>query len=440
MTRRNVRVWAAAAFFGWASCLLAQEVPLWEGLEQALRLRVEERARWEVREDADFQKLRDDRNDFVGNRLRVGLTFRVGEALTVLVEGQDSRQWGADQAPAKITGRFTDLRQAYAEVRIPTGGRSLHLKLGRQELAYGEERLVGAFGWSNVGRTFDAAKIRFASEGYWVDAFLAGGRRRPLLSDTPKQTLAGFYGGFLQDRTDLRLEAYLLEKRDSSPWVGERGGRRYSRFSTWGGRTLWSPLPGVALTAEAAWQSGHKGPDTHRATAQSLRAAFAIPLPSALTVGLEWNRASGDKNPFDGRSGSFDNLFPTNHDKYGLMDYHNWSNLLDSKIFLRIKATDRVVAAAEFHDFRLDSAKGPWTSASGAVLGWDPSGRSGSRVGGEVDFTVSGDFSSKGGAKWLVGVSQYDPGAYGRAVRGPDRSRLVYVQVDLRPCQRSPWR
>jgi len=34
------------------------------------------------------------------------------------------------------------------------------LKIGRQELIYGDERLIGAFGWNNIGRVFDAAKLR----------------------------------------------------------------------------------------------------------------------------------------------------------------------------------------------------------------------------------------------------------------------------------------
>lgn len=436
MVSRGKGAWAAAVFLGWAWCSLAQGLLLWEAPGEALRLHFEERARWEVRENADFEDKRDDRNDFVGNRLRLGLEFRAGEALKVVAEGQDSRQWGADQDAAKIRGRYDDLRQAYAEVRIPAGERSLGLKIGRQELAYGEERLVGAFGWSNVGRTFDAARVRFAGEGYWADAFLAGARRRPLLSDSPKQTLAGLYGGLLQDREDLRLEAYLLEKRDSSPSRGERGGTSHSRIPTWGGRALWTPLPGVAVTAEAAWQRGHRGPDHHRADAQSLRAAWTAPHSAAPLLGVEWNRASGDRDPGDGRSGSFDNLFPTNHDKYGLMDYHNWSNLREWKFFLKVKATDRVEGALEFHDFRLDSARAPWTSAGGTVLGWDPSGRSGSRVGREVDLTVTGDLFPGHPVRWLAGVSQYTPGPYARAVRGPDRSRLLYLQVAVRPTER----
>ena len=44
-------------------------------------------------------------------------------------------------------------------------------KVGRQELSYGDERLVGAFDWNNIGRVFDAAKLRYENDTLWVDAF-----------------------------------------------------------------------------------------------------------------------------------------------------------------------------------------------------------------------------------------------------------------------------
>src|SRR6185436_14239569 len=65
-----------------------------------------------------------------------------------------------------------DLHQAF----ITIGNHKefpLSLKLGRQELSYGEERLVGAFGWNNIGRVFDAAKVRWQNEWFGADAFVS---------------------------------------------------------------------------------------------------------------------------------------------------------------------------------------------------------------------------------------------------------------------------
>ena len=43
--------------------------------------------------------------------------------------------------------------------------------MGRQELIYGEERLIGAFGWNNIGRAFDAAKLRWQNAWFGADFF-----------------------------------------------------------------------------------------------------------------------------------------------------------------------------------------------------------------------------------------------------------------------------
>ena len=47
----------------------------------------------------------------------------------------------------------------------------LSLKVGRQELSYGDERLVGAFDWNNIGRVFDAAKLRWQNPWFGADFF-----------------------------------------------------------------------------------------------------------------------------------------------------------------------------------------------------------------------------------------------------------------------------
>jgi Alginate export len=62
-----------------------------------------------------------------------------------------------------------DLHQAYLYVGNPAF--PLSLKAGRQELSYGEERLVSVNPWNNIGRTFDAIKLRWQIPGIWIDAF-----------------------------------------------------------------------------------------------------------------------------------------------------------------------------------------------------------------------------------------------------------------------------
>ena len=62
-----------------------------------------------------------------------------------------------------------DLRQAY----IQLGPKLFNATLGRQTLAYGDERLIGISEWNNFSRTFDAAKLHYENEKgkFSVDLF-----------------------------------------------------------------------------------------------------------------------------------------------------------------------------------------------------------------------------------------------------------------------------
>src|SRR5262245_61115347 len=99
-------------------------------------------------------------------RPRVGYT---GEWFNFLVEGRYSGSTSDDRNP-NLESDFMDLHQAYIGVgnhkEFPVSA-----KIGRQELSYGDERLIGAFGWNNIGRVFDAAKLRWQNSWFGADFF-----------------------------------------------------------------------------------------------------------------------------------------------------------------------------------------------------------------------------------------------------------------------------
>ena len=76
-----------------------------------------------------------------------------------------------------------------------------------------------------------------------------------------------------------------------------------------------------------AVQTGSLGADSVQAWAGhwQLRAGAPTRVPLGLTG--EYNYASGDADPTDGTRGTFDQLYPTGHDKYGLADQVGWRNI-----------------------------------------------------------------------------------------------------------------
>ena len=76
----------------------------------------------------------------------------------------------------------------------------LSLKVGRQELVYGDQRTLGHFRWNNHARTFDAAKIRWQNALFGVDAFTGGlvynDHRNLNKSHLGKDSFSGLYFNF----------------------------------------------------------------------------------------------------------------------------------------------------------------------------------------------------------------------------------------------------
>src|SRR5690606_39763271 len=87
-----------------------------------------------------------------------------------------SRDWSSDVCSSDLTA---DLRLAYVELGDPEN-KTFGLRAGRQELVFGEMRLIGHLNWANTARSFDAVRgtrseeRRVGKEGRNV----AGGGRR----------------------------------------------------------------------------------------------------------------------------------------------------------------------------------------------------------------------------------------------------------------------
>src|SRR6266481_192253 len=136
---------------------------------------IQERLRWENRNNAfDFNSAVDsltDDNWFL-NRFRIGVAIKPADWLKIYAQTQDSREWYSDRpnTPGVMGAEGDDnfdFRQGYLQL----GPTWVNAKLGRQELAYGDERLIGTTPWNNFGRTFDAAKLHYEQGKFWVDLF-----------------------------------------------------------------------------------------------------------------------------------------------------------------------------------------------------------------------------------------------------------------------------
>src|SRR5689334_12741720 len=141
-----------------------QNLPSW------LRVRGEFRERVEGFQNSGFVDGRDD--GYALSRVRFNVTVTPSKYVSFQANVQDARVGGKTVGPttAPFRGPF-DLRTLFADVG--TAKAPVAARLGRQELAFGEQRLLGHLAWVNTGRTWDAARGILRNKAFQVDVFAA---------------------------------------------------------------------------------------------------------------------------------------------------------------------------------------------------------------------------------------------------------------------------
>src|SRR5579863_1371095 len=159
-------------------------------------------------------------NQYWLNRLMPKLGYTNG-FLQVVVEGRQSYSFGDDRYTATAAGKNLaeddgpfQLQMAYLFVGDPKKF-PLTLKLGRQELIYGEQRLVGNAFWLNIPHTFDAVKLRYQNDVFGVDVFasrLVYVEQDHFEASNPNDTLSGAYFDFPGLSKEQVTELYIFAR------------------------------------------------------------------------------------------------------------------------------------------------------------------------------------------------------------------------------------
>ncbi len=380
---------------------------------------VQERLRWEIRDNNfDFNRgvnaVTDD--GFLLQRLRIGMMLKPVPWLKIYAQAQDSREFFGGRTLIPGTGGAEgddsfDLRQAYIEIadytKSPWG-----LKVGRQILSYGDERLVGAFDWNNFGRTFDAVKLTYKTKGFTIDAFTStpvvitrnNFNQSDLFNGTESNRGLVFSGLYatLDELSFGSVDLYSLfvnEPRGNTAnvqgLVSTTGvNARHSDFVTLGTRIKGDPkkLHGLEFQGEFAYQVGDVRGLNLNAFAANVGVGYNFDLPMKPRIYAEYNFASGDGNSADGNVGTFQNLFPTNHKFYGIMDVFAWQNLHNAMLSFKVTPVKNVTAQVDYNAFWLADTNDVWYRANGltAVRPLNARSRAASDyVGSEVDFIVT---------------------------------------------------
>jgi hypothetical protein len=374
------------------------------------------RHRFEGRDNFDFNTQNDDKLLFHLLRTRINLSYSHEDFLKFFIQLQDSRLFEFESQDPSKRAPFEDeldLRQGYIFIKKS----SFSLKIGRQELSYGDERLVGGFNWSNIARSFDAVKGSIFGDKFNLDLFFA----RVVKIENKKfnrwNEEDNFYGayGTLKFFKFADIDLYyffreiLSENTVGTRIKGKRGNLNY--------------------LLEFSYQFGGKAPYSISAYALALILGYKFNLPFSPYFEFELDYGSGDDNPNDSTLKTFDNLYPTNHKFYGYMDRASLKNLMNIKFRFSFKPLEKLFIQTDVHLLNINEPLDALYAANQKPIRISTQEEISKFVG--INFDFISKFLLTENLKFLLGISHFYPGDYLKETGSADSGEFFYFQTIL---------
>jgi hypothetical protein len=269
----------------------------------------------------------------VSQRSRLGVGAKAGD-VSALLQIQHAIEWGLFGGDA-LTDPVLFAHQAWLQYK-PSD--TWWVRAGRQQLAYGEHRVLGTVGWTQVGRAWDALRFGFyPSDAFGVDVFAGRydvGSENPAFEDVSlfnqDAWLTGAYFKIREvaqpalDEIDLYAlyDVQIDDLSDDQPNTRNVLGLGARLAGKWG------LVDGLA---EGVYELGSRclpGPsgqctdDTVDLSAWMIdtELGFSVYEPAALRLFVGYSRATGDDPDTADTNEAYFQFYPTAHKWMGLMD------------------------------------------------------------------------------------------------------------------------
>lgn len=324
---------------------------------------------------------------FTSQRTRLNFDYKM-DLLKVGLVLQDVRIWGNQAQQVSNEDFATSVHQAWAEMNL---SKMLTLKVGRQELNYDDQRILGSVGWAQQGRSHDVALFKYAKKlnVHFGIAHHENTNRKNNLYDGP-DAYKDLQFLWVNRKTE-KFNFSLLFLNNGKPMMV--GTEQKSKYSQTFGTHVEVPIDNVAFTGHLYFQTGEDGANKSlNAYDLMAEAAYKVSEKSQFLLGYEI--LSGTDFNETEKNGSFTPLYGTNHKFNGFMDYFYVGNHVNnvglSDAYLKFVTTkNKTTFNADLHLF-----------ASAAKI----SATANNYLGTELDLTVTHTLNTA--TKLAVGYSQ----------------------------------
>jgi hypothetical protein len=343
-------------------------------------------------------------------QLELAVPFLLGLPDNAIAPGAQG-QLGFGAAYFAANGRSANsamlfAKQGFVRFNELGGVASQSLKLGRMEFIDGAEvtpedstlaalkrdriahRLIGNFGFSDVGRSFDG--VRYSLDRSKLNFTLLAARPTrgvfqvdgwgelnanvfygALTGQLPSRDGSGEWRIFGLGYSDYRDG---VVKTDNRPLAVRTADTAHINIGTYGGhylQTVRSSLGTVDLLFWGALQNGSWGLLTQRSGAFAAEAGWRPPVLKVLRPWLRggFDYGSGDGNPNDGTHGTFFQILPTPR-VYARFPFFNMMNSRDAFGELVLRLAKALTIRTDVHSLALANRNDLWYSGGGVFQPW----------------------------------------------------------------------
>ncbi len=359
--------------------------------------------------------------------------FKYQKLFRVFVQGMSAFDEHRDLPLRGIDENKWDLQQLFFDIRVLGEDLPLTLRVGRQDLQYGNQRFISPFEWGNIRRRFDGVKL-FAKGKTWdVDLFFV----KPVIVQRKQRDRYNedfdFYGAYATYKgiPNHGLDLYALAINNTNKTVNPNGNIGDTTRYMLGSR-FWGKHGPMDYEAEIAGQWGTWAGDTIQAWSWTIDGGYTFADASGkprIGAGFDW--ASGDEDPFDGKVGTFNQLFPLGHKYFGYMDLIGRQNITAVNVNLTAwPVAKKVKARAAYHTFWLNAKRDAIYNAGAGAGRRDIFGNSGREIGHELDLTVAVKMDKH--QSMLFGYSHFWDSTVIEQTGPSEDADLFYVQYQMK--------
>ncbi len=350
-------------------------------------------------------------SSFISNRARISLGYN-NQFLSMGLSGQNVSVWGS-RPQIENKGDFM-LNEAWAKLTHS----NFFAQIGRQQLAYDDDRILGTLDWNQSGRWHDVLKVGYENPSNKLHLIIG--------YNTTGETIHNgqyFAGAQLYKRMQTLWYQYNNNQGFMASFLalnlGFESGTPATIIDESVSETSYMQTLGTNLSYKKEalilhgtfyYQTGkNKAKENVAAYMWAFKGAYAINPKVSLSAGLDYLSGQDDSD----KSTAFNPLYGTHHKFYGSMDYFYASaypsyGLFDKHVSLIVKPINKLTLDLSYHHF---------SSTQSIVV--DNNKKKG--LGSEIDLTLTYNLlpyiTVQGGYSTMFGTEAFS------TAKGGDHSR-----------------